>query len=208
MKLLMKIFISILFVVATSQTFAATSGFDVELDGVAGVSLANQSTDVAGSKLTANNLTSYGILANAAIVAPYIKIQTGILYAEAGAHTENGTSKKDEKLPYYQLPVLLTFSSRFITFGAGGYYAIAAGNVEDKNASGIYVNQSVSFSQAGYITNDYGLAGTLRLKLAIGARTIVSINGIYEQGLQNISSSTSNVKNNTVLVLAGVGLTY
>jgi hypothetical protein len=206
----MKILILVLFLTSASYSFAAggSSGFDVELDGVAGVSLANQTSDVPGSKLKANNLTSYGILANAAIVAPYIKIQTGLLYAEAGAHTEIGTSKKDERLPYYQLPVLLVFSSRFISFGAGGYYAIAAGNVEDKNATGTYVNQSVSFSQAGYITNDYGLAGTLRVKLAIGARTIVSINGIYEQGLQNISNSTSNVKNNTVLILAGVGLTY
>jgi hypothetical protein len=209
-------FTSIVFLIlmSDSHAWAAT---DLEL--LLAVTTSNQSVTttnpaVSGLTIGSRGGYSFGLLANIPLSNPMWSIGTGVLYTEMGSHqkfTNAGAPfDYDEKVPYWQIPVMANaWFAPWIGVGAGGYYAFAGSNVSDQGiVLGFPYSASMSFNSAGYTSSDYGVMARLQLRYRFGAQWFASANAMYELGLANVSNNAlSTVKNSTLIYGLGIGAT-
>ncbi|MGK5086364.1 outer membrane beta-barrel protein [Bdellovibrionota bacterium FG-2] len=122
--------------------------------------------------------------------------------------TINGVSQTfsgDMSYNTYQFPLLLRFTALpFLSFGAGGYYAMGTGNVTE-TVGGVPLPVPATFAEVGLKTSDYGLEGNARFRLPILPLFGLIVDARYLYGLADTSASP-DVKLNTrdFQALAGI----
>lgn len=131
--------------------------------------------------------------------APMVGFETGALYV---ARTfEQGSPAQTYNYNYLMIPALLRVTALdFLTFGAGGYYAAAMGDVK-------YAGASTSWNAANAKKSDYGVTGALGLLFDVGPLTALRIEGRYNHGLMNIEKNSTNgstSKWREILFIAGL----
>lgn len=194
----------IILLLASSESFAL-----VGVEAVGGLSIASQTASPTTMTGSSANFLSYGLMGNVHFPSR-LGLTFGALYTEMGSHIKLGSSAQDEKVPYFQVPVIIDFwFGGIFALGVGGYYGFPGGNVVDSNSTGTFANSSQTFSQAGYTSNDYGVVGHAALHIPLGPKWFVAAEGLYEYGIQNVSSTPGlTLKNSTILALGGVGVKF
>ena len=190
------------------------------LSAVGGISHAYQEVLYVGPpyQTTAKNYASYGLLANWKFPVGSLGLTTGILYAEFGSHQYEDVGggqvdEFDEKLPYLVIPLTLDFwIGHYVIIGAGGYYALANGNMSDTGTDTVTgvvtpINVNRSFADNNYDSKDMGLLAHVQFFVPIKGHFALTAVGYYAVGLTNLNkapiSDQLTTRNKTVLALGG-----
>ncbi|MCC6277056.1 MAG: outer membrane beta-barrel protein [Oligoflexia bacterium] len=223
MKLLSRPLLGIFVGLTLLSSMASAQSYDVSLVG--GVSFPNISfsrttVDSLAVVQGTSNLTgamSFGLLAHYRFKDAWYGITAGVLQTTMGSHIKDvlvaGASNRDydQKLPYFQFPVIFKWwIHNNVLVGAGGYYAIAAGNVETSgfsNNNNVAFANSRSFGVAKYQESDYGLVVNAEGRLDFSDRWFGAAHLTYLHGLMNISTTGGGTASNSAF-LAHVGLGF
>lgn len=117
----------------------------------------------------------------------------------------NTTTRYSAKI--YQFPALLRMHlGRFLSFGVGGYFARAAGDIstETKSSAGTSA-QSTTYTARNQTTSDFGALASLALYFRMAPLTHLTFDGRYAMGMKNNSTvAGSDRKFNDMQLLAGL----
>ncbi len=199
-----------------SILLGAVSANAVELSLIGGFTSANQtiSTNQKQNMVTAPKTYSAIGFFISIPTADTWAIKGGLMYAEAGSHqtyNQGGSFYAvDEKVPYVQVPLILTtsFFESMVVLGIGGYFANGTATVSQNvvQDGGSPYTTFGSFSDNHYTYNDYGVVLDAELHLPLGPISHLSTVVMYEIGAQNVSTITNVSQRNTVLLtLIGFG---
>lgn len=138
---------------------------------------------------------------------PLIGFEIGALYAPR--KYSYSTSTSDYTLSYntYEFPVLLRLHlGRYLSVGAGGYYARSNGGISETTMTGgTSSSQGVSFASQQQSNSDYGAILSAALTMRIAPLTRLLFDGRYLMGLKNDSlASGGSMKFNDMELLAGL----
>lgn len=115
------------------------------------------------------------------------------------------TTKYSAKI--YQFPALLRMHlGRFLSFGAGAYFARAAGDIttETKSTAGTS-SQATTYTARNQTTSDFGALASLALYFRMAPLTYLTFDGRYAMGMKNNSTvAGSDRKFNDMQLLAGL----
>ena len=115
------------------------------------------------------------------------------------------TTKYSAKI--YQFPALLRMHlGRVLSFGVGGYYARAAGDIttETKSSAGTSA-QTTTYTARSQTTTDFGALASLALYFRLAPLTHLTFDGRYAMGMKNNSTiAGSDRKFNDMQLLAGL----
>jgi hypothetical protein len=155
----------------------------------------SDSTDSYGSKIGYGG----GILFDHGL-APWTSLEIGALYV--GRKADDTTTGIVASSHAIQVPVLIRWwMVPMFSIAGGGYYARGIGNIDNTDGSG--ASSTVSYADDGYKMNDYGLTGSVALRLPLSTSMRLYVDGRYNYGLANISSVSDTVKNRDIQVLVG-----
>ena len=101
-----------------------------------------------------------------------------------------------------QIPVVLRFHlSPYFTFGLGGYYGIAMGNWKLNGAE-------VTYNGSAFEKSDFGVLGSLGLRIPLGSSMRFLVDGRYIYGLKDTDKTGNELKYSDVQLLAGFQFNY
>ena len=164
------------------------------------------SITVTSSSASANASFTGGVLLGFDLSAS-LSFETGLTYLpRAYSETITGlsglnsyTASVNESVTMLHIPFLLRVNPNSIfSFGAGGYYARGIGDVSDNNGSltlggstTSIPNSVNSFEYEQYNRNDFGLEGSInvRIPMSAGLAFLIDIRFLY--GLTNIGAGSS-----------------
>jgi hypothetical protein len=137
-------------------------------------------------------------------VASWTSLEIGGLYINRQVDdTTLGTITSTHAI---QVPVLLRWWLHpMFSIAGGAYYARGIGNVSNEDSSG-NVQSTSSFAASGLLANDFGLTGSVALRLPITMSMRLLIDGRYNYGLSNVSTNSSGsetIKNRDEQILIG-----
>lgn len=162
-----------------------------------------------GTEYTGQSSYGGGILLEARMI-PMFGLEFGALYAPRKFSFSTATpvaAKFTMSANAYEFPVLLRFHlGRFFSFGVGGYYAKAKGDIAlATEMNGATSSSSTTFAAQNQSDSDYGIATSIALTSRLGPLTHLVLDGRYLIGLKNDSLAASgNMKFNDMEVLAGL----
>ena len=180
---------SILFIFLLAGTASFAQHF--ELGAKAGVNISNFTGASNASDLKANSYVGFHAGGFVSLfLGNSFAIQPEVLLSTQGAKVDNGISKKDYKLTYINVPVLLKFRS------AGGFYLEAGPQI------GFKVNEKVDGTSEDFAkSTDLSIAGGLGyhspIGLGIGARYTA---GLSKLGDYNFNTTKPDWKNGVIQV--------
>lgn len=170
-----------------------SSKVDVDVGGVSATGLSSKTGFGGGALLEFS-------------AAPMLGIELGALYVLKKYGDSVGT---ELTYPYFQVPLVFRLHlGRYVSVGAGGYYAMGVGDVKSK-LSGSTVELSSSYDAAGFKKSDYGVTGSFALHLPLGMMTSLLIDGRYNYGLANVLKTAPANTNYKWREMQGlIGLTF
>jgi len=186
-------------------------GFDLSLLGGLDVGMESISPPTTGTTDSLGLGYAGGLLLHFPFGAKsHFGIEVGGLYlTHSGTETFTGdTGSVKFTFPYAVLPVMLSYNfSRHVSIRAGGYYAIAIGNITTSSTDPNVASGSQTFSQGTVATTDYGIVGGLGVDLG-GPKFGFRIDALCVMGLANVdTSSTPTDKYLDFLLMAGLRIT-
>jgi hypothetical protein len=175
---------------------------------LAGVANSSQPTQP-GTEYTGVAAYGAGILLEFRMV-PFVGLELGGLYAPRKFSYSTVTptvTKYTATATAYEFPALLRFHlGRTLSFGLGGYYAKAKGDIGlDSETNGVKSSQGVTFASQQQSDSDYGIATSLALTMRLAPLTHLLVDGRYLIGLKNNSlAAGGDRKYNDMELLAGL----
>jgi hypothetical protein len=114
-------------------------------------------------------------------LGPMAGLEIGAVYL--GRKT--GDSTANLTFNYVQIPVQLRYwVGKYLTLGAGGYYALPVGDIK-AGGSSLPGGGSIPYATAGFKKNDYGLLGSVGFNAPVGPTAAVFAEGRYALGLDD-----------------------
>lgn len=141
--------------------------------------------------------------------SPMFSLETGFLSVGSKTKFESAGMHYTQSMRLTEIPVLIRFTAfPLLDFGVGGYYATIPGTfqVEDSTFSGL-ANGTYNVPP-NFIKRDYGLRGSVRLKLPLGATTRILADANYDYGLNDFDSSSTTQKHRSYSLLGGISLGF
>lgn len=197
----MRFFLAILCLLANASDSQAAR---ITLAGVANSSEPREP----GTEYTAKPGYGAGLLVEVRML-PLLGLELGALVMprtyESSDALAGTTTKYSAKI--YQFPALLRMHlGRFLSFGAGGYYTRAAGDIttETKSPAGTS-SQATTYTARNQTTTDFGALASLALYFRLAPLTHLTFDGRYAMGMKNNSTvAGSDRKFNDMQLLAGL----
>ncbi len=147
-------------------------------------------------------------------LVPLFGLEFGALYLPRKFRREielPAQSKVTTEGKMYEFPVLLrTHLGSVLSFGIGGYYASATGQVATEVETGSLTTASrYSYAEVEQTTTDHGLLTSLALTIRMAPLTYFLLDGRYTMGLKNNSTAPGGSrKYNDMQFLAGLQFGY
>lgn len=170
------------------------------------VSISNQPTTATVSGVPITNIATTtkpklgfgGGLLFDTMMASRLGLELGVLYGarkteSITSYTALGVNTSTDSISearFVQLPLLARlWLHPMLSVGAGGYYAQGVGQVSNKNQS-TGATTKESFQDAGLKKTDYGILGSVQLRLRLSMAATLLLDGRYTQGLANVSATS------------------
>lgn len=138
-------------------------------------------------------------------LVPSVGLEFGGLYLKRNYDKANGFSKINTKLTMWQFPVVLkAYLADVLSLGIGGYYSKYKDDVhlETRTAAGTAFSRS-SLSTELQEDSDYGLVTSLGIYIPFGTSARFMVDGRYNIGVKDNSTSSTELKYNDMQVLVG-----
>jgi hypothetical protein len=194
--------------VALSLLPAQAQAFDLAAVGVLNLSGTSIDPDPAGTEEGGKLGIGFGALAEMEWL-PMIGIQFGLLYVKRTTTVTGPGLDSQLSANMLQIPVMVRISPiDFVSVGAGGYYAFAAGDLTARdNVTGLEV--STPFDSTNVSKSDVGLILGAALKFPIAPTLSLLADARYLLGLKDLDTTgatTSRTRDFQFLVGLNFGL--
>jgi hypothetical protein len=183
--------------VSEAGTFSLVGVGDVNKPSVGG----EASPDSTGTKvgLGGGALIDFGI-------APWTSFEVGALYVNREA--VDTTLSENVSKHAIQVPVLIRWwLEPMFSIAVGGYFAHGIGDVTTTNSISGGEVSSGSYADNNYKSNDYGLTGSVAIRLPITQSMRFLVDARYNYGLTNYYNDPLNsgvtIKNRDIQALVG-----
>ena len=180
---------SIVFVLLLAGTASFAQRFDIGIK--AGANISNFSGSSNASQVKTNTLVGFHAgLFLGLYAGNNFSVQPEVLFSTQGAKIEDGTTTKDYKLTYINLPVMLKY--RF----NGGFY-LEAGPQVGFNVHSTVAGNSEDFAKSTDLAIAGGLGFSSKIGIGIGARYVA---GLSKVGDFNASATKPDYKNGNIQI--------
>lgn len=140
-------------------------------------------------------------------LVPSVGIEFGGLYLPRKFNKAYPTGiTEGTTLTMYQFPVVLkAYLADVLSLGIGGYYSKYKNDIryETKTLGGT-VSSRGTLTAANHTENDYGLVTSLGIYIPFGTMARFMVDGRYNIGVKDNSTTTSELKYNEMQVLVGL----
>ena len=192
------LFGAILANVVTLSLVASSPAHALDLSPVLGFGFASTSTSLNGidqSLVISSKVTPIlGGLVGLSMM-PGLELEIGALYAPRKFGQTLGTTETVYQYNYLEFPVMARATVLpFIYPGLGFYYALAQGDISQTTTGFSGPSIPLTFDQANTTKDDFGIVGSLQVRLPVLPTLSILADARYLVGLKNVSKMANTTQ--------------